>query len=127
VYEFWPSDLARLFRQAGISMRRPPPFEPGCDLDTRAANGLSPAIVSPDSTITYRLRPDRLDREQLSFTAITDADVESLYWFVDERFVAKADRHSAVFWQPAAGDYTVSVVDDHGRAGSQSLRVRVVQ
>lgn len=127
IYEFWPSDLDRLFRQAGIGLRRPPPYAPGCALDERAAEGNAPNITSPDSTITYQLRPSRLDADQLGFAAVTDADVESLYWFVDQRFVAEVERGETFFWRPEIGDFTVSVVDDQGRASSRDLHVRVAR
>ena len=87
-------------------------------------HGVAPAITSPDSTITYQLRAERLTEERLRFSAITDADAETLYWFVDERFVARVERGGEFFWRPQIGDFTVSVVDDHGRANSALLAVR---
>ncbi|MBW2690506.1 MAG: penicillin-binding protein 1C, partial [Deltaproteobacteria bacterium] len=33
IYEFWPSDLSRIYRQAGISLKVPPDYEADCGLD----------------------------------------------------------------------------------------------
>ncbi|HEX5787008.1 MAG TPA: penicillin-binding protein 1C, partial [Woeseiaceae bacterium] len=60
VYEFWPSDIASLFRAAGIAVRRPPPWAPECELGLRAATGAAPRISSLSPHLGYVLRPDRL-------------------------------------------------------------------
>jgi penicillin-binding protein 1C len=127
VFEFWPSDLAAIFRQAGISIRRPPRWEPGCSLDVRAAAGIAPKITSPESSIAYSLRTDRLDDERVIFTAVTDADADGLYWFVNERFVGQVERDEPFFWEPQLGDFTVLAVDDLGRSAASRLYVRLAQ
>jgi len=33
VYEMWGSDMLRLFEQAGLPRRTPPPFDPRCEID----------------------------------------------------------------------------------------------
>ncbi len=127
VFEFWPSDLAAIFRQAGISIRRPPPWEPECSLDVRAAGGIAPKITAPESSIAYSLRAERLDDERVIFTAVTDADAEALYWFVNERFVGHVERNQPFFWDPQLGDFTVRAVDDLGRSTASQLSVRLAQ
>jgi penicillin-binding protein 1C len=76
--------------------------------------------------ITYTLRADRLAAERIPFEAVSDADVRSLYWFVDNRLVGQARAGEALFWQAAAGDFTVSVLDDHGRAAEARMQVRLI-
>ncbi|MEJ2590780.1 MAG: penicillin-binding protein 1C [Candidatus Thiodiazotropha sp.] len=127
VYEFWPSDLARIFRQAGIARRLPPPFLHECSLEQQASDGSPPRIDSPSPIITYTLRADRLARERIPFEAVSDADVKRLYWMVDDRLVGEAEAGSVYLWPAAAGDFTVSVLDDHGRAGETRIRVRLVE
>src|SRR5262249_54510263 len=49
VYEFWPSDMLTLFRQAGLPRRTPPPL-PSC----AARDGMDPPrIASPLRSVTY--------------------------------------------------------------------------
>ena len=127
VFEFWPSDILRVFRKAGVAVRRPPPWAAGCALDLQAATGVAPQITSPSSTLSYRLQPNRIDDERLPLTAITDADVQWLYWFANDGFIAKADRDEPVFWQPEVGNYDIYAVDDLGRSASTTLSVSVAQ
>lgn len=126
VYEFWPSDLLALFRSAGIARRVPPPFESDCTLMVTSATGSAPEITSPDSRIVYSLRSEQRDTERIPFSAITEADASSLYWFVDERFVGSTPRAEALLWRPAVGEFEVRAVDDHGRAAATQIRVQLV-
>jgi len=126
VYEFWPSDLQHIFRQAGLMRRLPPPFMKQCSLDQRGNEGTAPKVTSPSQVITYTLRADRLAKERIPFEAVSDADVRTLYWFVDSRLVGQAKAGEVFFWPAEAGDYTVSVLDDHGRTSELRMRVRLV-
>ncbi len=127
VYEFWPSDLQRIFRQAGIAIRTPPPYEADCDLDTRSISGIPPVIQSPVAGLDYCLRSETLQTDRIPFRAVVDADVRQLFWFVDDRFVGVSQAVETFFWSPSSGDFTVRVVDDHGRADQRSLRVGMVR
>ncbi len=127
VFEFWPSDLLALFRTAGIARRLPPPFETDCPLGVVSATGAAPQITAPDSRIIYSLRSERREAERLPFTAVTEADAATLYWFVDDRFVGSVPRGEVFFWQPAVGEFAVRAVDDHGRAAATQLRVQLVR
>jgi penicillin-binding protein 1C len=127
VIEFWPSDISLLFRKAGIAIRRPPPWAAGCSLDLQAANGLAPQITSPSARLTYHVRPDRIDDEQLPLTASTDGDVKWLYWFANDSFIARVRRDEPLFWQPRLGDYDILAVDDLGRSNSRRLLVMAAQ
>ncbi len=126
VFEFWPSDLLALFRTAGIARRLPPPFETDCPLGVVSATGAAPQITAPDSRIIYSLRSERREAERLPFTAVTEADAATLYWFVDDRFVGSVPRGEVFFWQPAVGEFAVRAVDDHGRAAATQLRVQLL-
>ncbi|MFT3791845.1 MAG: penicillin-binding protein 1C [Rudaea sp.] len=125
VFEFWSTDLAKVFRQAGVP-RRAPPAIPDCT--AAADDGQAPQITSPVRGATYTRRASREGEERIAFNATVDAGVRELYWFVDEDFVGAAKPGETLFWQPAAaGEYTLRAVDDRGRADSRKLRVDVVQ
>ena len=125
VYEFWPSDLAKVFRQAGIP-RRTPPQIPDCT--AAADDGQAPQVTSPLHGVTYTRRASRAGEERIAFNATVDAGVRELYWFVDDGFIGAAKPGEQLFWQPtAAGEYTLRVVDDHGRSDARPLRVAVAE
>ena len=67
------------------------------------------------------------DRNVLAFqtamAAVTDADARVLYWYVDDHFVGRIAADGLFFWRGAAGRYTVTAVDDLGRAGTGPLTV----
>ena len=127
VYEYWPSDLAKVFRQAGIP-RRAPPELPDCASDSSADDGQAPQIVSPLRGEVYTRRISREGDERIALNATVDAGVQNLYWFVDDGFVGSTNAREPLLWQPAAaGQFTLRAVDDHGRADSRALRVDVVQ
>ncbi|MBL6751436.1 MAG: penicillin-binding protein 1C, partial [Nevskia sp.] len=126
VFEFWPSDLQRLFAQAGIPRRRPPAA--GDCGGALAAGGTPPAITSPLGGATYTLRARRLGTESVPLSANADADVRTLYWFVDQSFVGAAGPGTALAWKPpSSGEFELQAVDDHGRADSRRLRVAIAQ
>ncbi|WP_257387283.1 penicillin-binding protein 1C, partial [Tahibacter caeni] len=67
VYEYWPSDLARVFAQAGIPRRQPP-----ADADCAVAGGAAPQITSPlrGAAYTVRARHDAgSDEARVAFSA----------------------------------------------------------
>jgi penicillin-binding protein 1C len=127
VFEFWPSDLQRIFRQAGIALKTPPPFAADCDLDTRSLAGTPPAIQSPVAGLAYCLRSENLSKEKIPFSAVADADVQQLFWFVDDQYVGACPTGQTFFWSPTSGDFVVRVVDDHGRADQRALSVGMVR
>ncbi len=126
IYEFWPSNLLKLFAQAGIQRRTPPPYNPECTLNSLSSQGIAPQITSPQKTITYPLRANQKQKALIPFTAIAEADVKILYWFVNETFVGQSKRDQTLFWPAKPGKFAVRVVDDQGRADAQDLLVQVV-
>ena len=125
VYEFWPSDILRIYHLAGISLKTPPPFKSSCSLDDLSASGTAPVIQSPRSNVIYALQSHKLKEEKIPFSAIVDADVETLYWFVDNQFVGRIKKGKTLFWKPTNGTFIVQVVDDHGRSSDNIITVKI--
>jgi penicillin-binding protein 1C len=126
VFEYWPSDLLLLFRQAGIPRRAPPAENPDCPLEVRAARGNPPQITSPQPGLAYSYRADEQHPEPLTFSAVTDADVHAIYWFLDERFVGRSDHGQPLFWPPRPGHFMLRAVDDQGRSDARPISVQVI-
>lgn len=124
VFEFWPSDLARVFAQAGMPRRRPPP---GADCQgAQTWQGAPPQITSPWRGTRYALRLGRGDDPGIALSATASADASRLYWFADGAFIGQSGIGEAIPWHPPrAGRVGLSVVDDLGRADSREVEVVV--
>ena len=120
-FEFWPSDLLRIFRLAGIPRRQPPPYDSSCGLTDRSGRGLAPHITSPLSGVTYHVSAVKPGPVPLS--AVADADARELYWFADGTLLGKSFSGKPFFWTPRAGRSTVRVVDDQGRGDTREIEV----
>ncbi|MEO8401344.1 MAG: penicillin-binding protein 1C [Gammaproteobacteria bacterium] len=123
IYEFWPSDLLKIFKRAGIQRRTPPPFESSCALTSNT--GLSPQITSPQVQLSYIVRANAPQKSSIPLSAVTDADVAELYWFINETYLAKTQRDQPFLWHAGAGKFVVRVVDDHGRSDARDVRVQM--
>jgi len=120
VYEYWPSDLARVFAQAGMP-RRTPPALPDCQGGGQLA-GEPPRITSPTRGSSYQIRASRLGTERIAFTATVDASAHRLYWFVDDAYLGSVPNGQGLMWAPErTGRFLVRVVDDAGRSDARPL------
>lgn len=72
------------------------------------------------------MRANQKLKTLIPFSAIAEADVKTVYWFVNETFVGQSKRDQTLFWSAKPGKFTVRVIDDQGRADAQDLLVQVV-
>jgi penicillin-binding protein 1C len=123
VFEFWPSDMMRLFREAGMPRRKAPAM-PDCAVDD--ASGI-PKIATPLRGVTYTLR-HKSGAETIPLEASTEADVDSVFWFDGAALIAKSTvTHGAIPWTPATdGIHLIRVIDDHGRTAERDVNIRFV-
>ncbi|MEN8192550.1 MAG: penicillin-binding protein 1C [Bacteroidota bacterium] len=125
VYEFWPTDLLLLFRRAGIPRKVPPPFDPKENFEMISATGTSPEIVSPLKDTKYMLQQGEDTFNNLPLKGIFDADVKEVYWFVDEKYIGKANPNLTQYWSLKPGVFQIGVVDDHGRSDSRRINIGI--
>jgi len=128
VYEMWGSDMLKLFQQAGLPRRVPPPFDPACETHTDVSPAdRPPQITSPLRGVVYTLRAKRLGQETITLRATTGAGVRDVYWFVGPSFLGKAPSGASLAWRPeAAGSFMVRAVDDQGQADARLIELAVV-
>jgi penicillin-binding protein 1C len=126
VYEFWPSDLLAIFRQAGVPRRSPPPYEPGCKMEETVGKGTGPLITSPREGVVYSLRTASIKNERISFMAVTDADTRIVHWFVNEEYLGNSKNGQPFFWAPKPGKFQIRAVDDSGRAAAREITAVLV-
>jgi penicillin-binding protein 1C len=120
VYEYWPSDLMRLFNQAGVPRRAPP----SGDCGDAAGGGTPPAISAPVRGAAYVMRASQPERNVVPLAATAEGGVNTLYWFANGAFVTAGRPGIALPWKPAQpGRYLLRVVDEQGRADSREVVV----
>ena len=121
VYEYWPSDMLRLFRDAGIP-RREPPRAPDCDKQDSSEHSDAPRIVSPLRGVAYTLRLTQ--PVSIALRAHSTGSTSKIFWFADRALIGQTRSGEALSWSPpAAGYYTLRAVDEQGGADTRELRV----
>lgn len=131
VWEFWPTDLQALFREAGIIKPSPPPFLPECEaLGDYGGwggvySGLPPEILSPKPGVVYHRSVTRPGDTVITLNAAGSADVTDFFWFSGETFIGRSAPGDNLLWTPPGGVSWVSVVDNFGR--SSRIKITVVQ
>lgn len=126
IAEFWPSDMMRLFREAGMPRRAPPAKRcVGAGIASDEAD--VPHITSPLLSVAYTLRLSR-PLETIELQATNGADAKKLYWFSDKAYLGGVAAGSRMLaWRPDnAGWHSLTVVDDKGRSASRDVQVEIV-
>ena len=127
VFEFWPTDLLYLFRQAGIPRVVPPPFDPQESIERMSAIGNPPQIQSPLQGTEYMITSGDVLFNSLPLRVTTDADVKEVYWFVDDIYIGKSDPQLTQHWSLKPGVFQVSAIDDHGRGDTRKIRISLAR
>lgn len=126
IYEYWPSDLARVFALAGLPKKTPPSVA-HCKGGNSLIGGTPPQITSPLRNTTYTLRRTANQPSSLFFTATADNDSSVIYWFAGDAYLGNSTSRRPLEWKPeAAGRYRIRAVDDHGRADSRIIQVDIL-
>ena len=124
VFEYWTSDLERLFALAGMPRRRPPADR--CTPGGAELASQPPTIVSPLAGATYQLRSGG-DRGDVFLNASAASEVQWLYWFADGAFLGASRPSEGLAWKPGrSGELDVSVVDDHGATATRRVRIAML-
>jgi penicillin-binding protein 1C len=119
VFEYWSSDMLRLFRQSGVPRRTPPPAAE-CAAD--AADG--PRIASPIRGLSYAL--GGATPQAIPLEASAAGDASRLFWFDGRSLIgAQSTDGGPLAWRPTeAGIHLVRVVDDRGRSAEREVDVQ---
>jgi penicillin-binding protein 1C len=125
IFEFWPSDMQRLFRDAGLPRRLPPEPSPACGAASIGMmGGDPPRLISPLAHVAYTLRLSR-PGETIGLQASAGADL--LYWFAGSRYLGRTRGDEVLPWRPeSSGQFELTVVDHLGRNAGRTLAVEIV-
>ena len=102
----------------------PPPYDAGCILGSKVGEGFSPQIISPQTQVNYVARIAAMKETIIPLTAVVDADVRDVYWFLNEAFLGKTTRDKSFLWNAKPGKYVVRIVDDYGRSDARDVVVK---
>jgi penicillin-binding protein 1C len=127
ICEFWPSDLAQLFRAAGVPRAEPPPMLGESGIASVSDGGKKPSIVSPKKGLIYHVRVGAESDEMLNLQATAETSHEHLHWFVDAAYLGVSTPGAAFPWKLQPGRHIVRAVDDSGRADSRQVTVTAVE
>ena len=113
IWEFWPSDLKKIFEKAGIYKPDPPDWLPECG--RREAAAPPPRIISPKKNVVYYKNASDSDFA-IPLIAAADADAGEISWYAGAVFLGKSAPGDALFWRPARfGKTDIRAVDSGGR------------
>lgn len=121
-FEYWPSDMAAIFKRAGMPLRQPPDGECGNDADMQTP----PSIVSPLRGVVHIRRLDQA--EPVYLRADAGSSNTTLLWFVDNALVGSSKPGEALDWNPPqAGKYLLRVVDSQGRSDTREIQFELAE
>ncbi|MDP4943963.1 MAG: penicillin-binding protein 1C [Alishewanella sp.] len=119
VFEFWPSDIAALYQQAGVRLQQPPAYASPCSQLTQS-QAKPPQILSPQAGLTYFAQAGR----PLALQVRLDGAATQSYWFAGKRFLGAVGANETLFWSASAGEYQLRVQDDLGGSSEITLNVQ---
>lgn len=103
-------ELLSWYEAKHIQYAKIPPHNPAC---TRVFEQNAPQIVSPTDGREYFV--DRQDTPQISLSCLADSEVKTVYWYINDKLLARASPTETVFFKPSAGRVKISCADDKGR------------
>lgn len=90
-----------------------PPHNPACERVVGAGSDQKPLITSPNDGSEYFIDPQNPTEIQLACQAAND--VRTVYWYLNDHLIRKADPAEGIFIKPKPGVLKISCADDRGR------------
>ena len=118
--EQWPSDMLRLFREAGMPRRKPPKML-ACESNTQTAD--APQIISPLRAVTYTVRLTK----PVAIPLRAEGARGKQFWFADEALLGETQSGEILHWSPPrAGRFLIRAVNEDGAADNREVQVELV-
>ncbi len=124
IYEFWPSDLQKIFAEAGFKRSLPPEFNADCDYLMLKNTDSPPKIISPQANQEYLIRYRQ--HETLALIASANADVKKIYWFANQAFIGESRPNEIFNWPAKSGNYLIRAVDEFGQVASVQVNIEIL-
>ena len=124
VWEFWPSDMLNLFRQAGVYKQPLPPHSLDCTENHDIVAGDAPVIQSPSKGLIYH--QSFKAKTKIPLIAQTDADASLIYWFANKTYIGMSKPQEVLLWEATAGKVRLRAVDDLGRFSLLDVQINSI-
>ncbi len=121
LYPNFPPDMITYFELYHIPYQKVPEHNPSC---TRVASDNSLAIQYPVNGTEYLLMKN--ESHQLKLKCSASNDVNQVFWYVNDKYIAKAKPDEAVFFSPDNGNIKISCTDDKGRTTHIRISVKEI-
>ena len=115
-----PPAISAFYLANNIEFKKAPPHNPAC---TQVFAEHSPVIISPLNNKEYLL--EKNIKQPLQLTCQAGADIAFVYWYINDRFLAKSKPGAATFFTPEEGDFKISCSDDKGRNSDILISVKM--
>lgn len=112
-------ELVSFYEIHHIPYQRIPSHHPSC---SRIYMEHAPVITAPTDGMEYLL--EREEAQQLMLSCQADNEVDTVYWYINNRFLARAGLHEKVFFTPQAGTIKISCTDDKGRNDDIMIEIK---
>ncbi len=115
-----PAGVAAFYTGNNIDFRKAPPHNPSCN---QLLADVPPVITSPVNNKEYLL--EKGAAQSLQLTCNTLPDIKTVYWYINDAFLAKCNPGTAAFFTPPEGEYKISCSDDKGMNTDIRITVRM--
>ncbi|MFD2573393.1 penicillin-binding protein 1C [Spirosoma soli] len=111
-------EVAAFYQSKHIPYDVAPPHNPACE---RVFGNAGPQITSLNNGSEYYINPKQSVEMELGCQAASD--VQTVFWYLNDKLYCKASPTKAVFFKPRAGALKISCADDKGR--NTDLRILI--
>lgn len=121
---FYPNYLPEMisyYETNQIKYLKIPPHNPKCE---RIFANDKPEITSPVNNVEYFI--DRADTTQIMLSCNAANNVDTVYWYLNDRFYKMAKPVQQIFFKPPEGSLKISCTDDKGRNTNIHISVKMI-
>ena len=121
LYPDYPPEMIAYFELYHIPYQKIPEHNPNC---TRVVSDNSLSIEYPVNGTEYLLMKD--ESHELKLKCSASNDVSQVYWYVNDKYIARSKPDDAVFFKPDDGRLKISCTDDKGRTANVHISVKEI-
>jgi len=121
LYPNYPPDMISYFELYHIPYQKVPEHNPNC---TRVVRDNTLSIAYPVNGTEYLLMKDESQKLKLQCSASNDVNL--VYWYVNDKYIAQSKPNEAIFFNPDYGQLKISCTDDKGRIANIHITVKEI-